>query len=801
MYLKLSPQKTAVPSIFANLTTVLKPLNSLYMTHKKIFWSPLLVLGMVFYSFYGLMPRNIDLGTLPDDEYSVSRALTHLKAISQAPHYVGSKQNEVVRDYIIDALEDLGLSPQTQKGYIYTPRTGGLDQPVNIIAKIKGRSPGKSLLVFAHYDSALVPSYGASDAGSGVATILEGVRAFLSAGKTPKHDIIILFTDAEEVGLDGAKLFVRAHPWAKDIGLSLNFEARGSGGPSNMIVETNQANKGLIESFVGAGVAYPVASSLMYSVYKLLPNDTDSTILREEADIDGFFFAHIDDHFDYHTANDTYERMDRNTMAHQGSYILPLLHYYSEADFDNLKDPNDWVYTNFPIVKMITFPFSWVPLLTIIGLIGLISLLIWGVKNDRIRLKSVLGGFIPFLMVLGAALLGGFYLWQLVIWLYPHYTEIQQGFPYNGHYYIGAFAGVALAFCFFVYRKASRYYNTAELLFAPLFFWWILNALFAVLLPGAAYHIIPFALGLVALLVCMKWSNPPLLVLTLLCAPAVFIIAPSIQSFPVGLGLSMLFLTTVFTTMLFVLAYPAVALWRINPWWERCLLAGSIVLFVWAHGQSDFAPGREKPNSLLFYQDDATKKAHWVTYDAQLDPWVQSFIGDKPQPAEGLFESASMSKYARQYTYAASAPSIVLEPSTPTKTKDSIAQGQRHVRMTLTPQSPIDVLKIYADTAVYFHDLSFNGVVVAKDQDGFVFKNRKSENLLTFYLPPSDSLVIEYAAPVAQQTQFNVVEFSFDLMTDPQLNVAPRPDDTMTKPFVLNDAVVLRHRVSADALE
>ena len=100
-----------------------------------------------------------------------------------------------------------------------------------------------------------------------------------------------------------------------------------------------------------------------------------------------------------------------------------------------------------------------------------------------------------------------------------------------------------------------------------------------------------------------------------------------------------------------------------------------------------------------------------------------------------------------------------------------------------------------------FHDLSFNGVVVAKDQDGFVFKNRKSENLLTFYLPPSDSLVIEYAAPVAQQTQFNVVEFSFDLMTDPQLNVAPRPDDTMTKPFVLNDAVVLRHRVSADALE
>jgi hypothetical protein len=768
------------------------------MMNKQTFWSPILIFGLIAYSFYGLMPRNIVLDQQPDEVYSVSRALAHLKPISEAPHHIGSPQNAIVRDYIIGALKDLGLEPQTQKGYVYSPGNGGLDEPVNIMAKISGRESGKALLVFSHYDSALVPSFGASDAGSGVVTILESIRAYLSAGKTPKHDIIILFTDGEEVGLDGAKLFVREHPWAKNIGLSLNFEARGSGGTSNMIVETNQGNKGLINSFVQAGVPYPVASSLMYSVYKLLPNDTDSTILREEGDIDGFFFAHIDDHFDYHTANDTYERMDRSTLAHQGSYLLPLLHYYSEADFEDLKDPSDLVYTNFPGIKMITYPFSWVPVMTLLGLLGLIALLIWGVRANKLRLKSALGGFIPFLVTLGLAVLIGIYLWRLILWIYPQYAEIQHGFTYNGHYYIALFSALTLAVCFFIYRKASHYYTAVELMIAPLFFWWTLNALFAAYLPGAAYHIIPYAFGLIALFVMLRWERPSLLLLTVLCSPALFLVSPSIQSFPVGLGLSMLVLATVFSALLFTLVYPAIAHWRINPWWERSFMIVGVVLFFAAHAKSDFAPGREKPNSLLFYQDHDDKSAHWVTYDTQLDPWVRGYLGEDPQPVGTLLEQASMSKYARQYTYAAAAQPIVLEPAKMTITRDTLIDEQRQVYMTLTPQRPLDVLKLYADTTYYFNDLSFNGVAVPKDKDGYVFKNRSHKDLLTFYVPPSDSLVIQYRAPKDQNIAFSVLEFSFDLLDDPQLNVAPRPDNTMTKPFVLNDAVVLKHRVSID---
>src|SRR5690606_40095868 len=112
-----------------------------------------------------------------------------------------------------------------------------------------------------------------------------GINSLLKSGEKPKNDIIVLFSDAEELGLLGANLFVSKHRWSKDVGLVLNFEARGSGGPSYMLLETNGGNKNLIESFNQANVEFPVANSLTYSVYKMLPNDTDLTVFRELANI------------------------------------------------------------------------------------------------------------------------------------------------------------------------------------------------------------------------------------------------------------------------------------------------------------------------------------------------------------------------------------------------------------------------------------------------------------------------------------------------------------------------------------
>ncbi|MDI1306197.1 MAG: M28 family peptidase, partial [bacterium] len=147
-----------------------------------------------------------DEGSL--SEFSTKRALAQVKAISKQPHYVSSENHEVVANYLIKELNKLGLETTVQEGYTLSD-WGNLVKSKNILARIKGTNSSKALLLLTHYDSAPHSySHGASDAGSGVATILESVRAFLY-NKTPhKNDIIILFSDAVELGLNGAALFV-----------------------------------------------------------------------------------------------------------------------------------------------------------------------------------------------------------------------------------------------------------------------------------------------------------------------------------------------------------------------------------------------------------------------------------------------------------------------------------------------------------------------------------------------------------------------------------------------------------------
>src|SRR5690606_15029988 len=276
----------------------------------------------------------------------------HIKKIADRPHYVGTQAHTEVQSYLIHELETIGLQVETQQGHSIG-NWGNYSKISNILTRIEGTNSSKALLLLSHYDSNPHSSLGASDDAVGVGVILEGINSLIKSGKKPKNDIIVLFSDAEEIGLLGANLFVNKHRWTKDVGLVLNFEARGSGGPSYMLLETNSGNKNLIESFEKAGVEYPVANSLMYSVYKMLPNDTDLTVFREIANIDGFNFAFIDDHFDYHTANDTYENVDQNTLRHQISYLMPLMDYYANTNLNSLKSNADNVYFDVPIFNFV----------------------------------------------------------------------------------------------------------------------------------------------------------------------------------------------------------------------------------------------------------------------------------------------------------------------------------------------------------------------------------------------------------------------------------------------------------------
>jgi len=762
--------------------------------------SLLIVLGLIYYSFYSLMPREGTPKSIAKTEFSTERALEQLQHIAKKPHYHGSQEHATVRKYLVSELEKLGLQTQTQEGFVFTTQSRTMNRPINIVARMEGTGDGKGLVLLSHYDSALVPSPGASDAGSGIVTILESLRAYQASGKKPKNDIIVVFTDAEEIGLDGAKLFVNEHPWAKDVGLVLNFEARGSGGPSNMILETNGGNEKLVKAFIKANPDYPVASSLMYSVYKMLPNDTDSTIFRENGDIPSYFFAFIDDHFDYHTANDTIENLDIETLQHQGSYLLPLLHYFADADLNNLKSNDEYVYVNVPFLKMISFPFLWILPLLLVATVLFGILIFYGFKKEKITGKGIAKGFVPFLLSLVACGLIGFFGWKLLLAIYPQYNEVQHGFKYNGHAYVAFFVFLSLSITLYLYRRFANREPVASVYVAPLIFWVLINVAVFVILKGAAYFIIPVFFGLLSLWILIKQEKPSLLLMVLLAAPALFFFSPLIQFFPVGLGSEMVVISCVFTVLLFGLLLPVFGFYS----WKKLL---SILCFLFAFGffmeahfTSDFSETRQKPNSLIYYQDKDADESYWLTYDNMLDDWTKGYLGEKPIGVPSEILGASGSKYNTGYTYAAKAPEKSITPFQINLKKDTIINNRKEVTFTIIPKRNINQLNLYADADVSFNSLSFNGQKALKDSTGFVYGNRKSDLLLRYWVNNNDSLEVSFTTESKKSVSFTALEFSYDLMDNANFSISKRPKNMMPKPFVVTDAIVIKRTFAVDKL-
>jgi len=719
--------------------------------------------------------------------FSTDRALAHVKQIAKKPHSVGYAAHKEVRQYIMEQLQTMGLQTSIQEGYT-VGKTGNLSKVINILSRIKGTEKGKALLLLSHYDSNPHSALGASDAGSGVATILEGIRAFLAQNKSPKNDIIILITDAEELDLNGADLFVNEHPWKKDVGLVLNFEARGSGGPSFMLIETNRGNANLIKEFTKANPKFPVANSLAYSIYKMLPNDTDLTVFREDGDIEGFNFAFIDDHFDYHTANDTYERLDKNTLAHQGSYLMPLLHHFSQVDLGAMKSLNDSVYFNLPFFNLISYPFDWIWMLFGLALLSFILLLIHGFRKKVLQFKEIGKGFVPVLIILSINGLIGFFSWSLLKWMYPHYKDILQGFTYNGHSYILAFTLLSIAVCFWVYHKFKKVEIT-NLLVAPILFWLIISGLIANYLPGASFFIIPVFGILATFLVILNQKYPSPSLLVFLGLPAIFIFAPFIKMFPVGLGLKMMVATTVMTSLSFLVLLPVFGFYKKK---KRLAFWGMILFFacmISAHFNSGFSKENAKPTSLLYVLNTDTNKAQWATYENSRSTWTKQFLNaDKKSPEEISLHTIS-SKYGTGFSYITDAPLKQIPEMLVEKTADTIVGNSRLLDICITPRRNVNRLEIFTKTPI--ESASVNSV----ELDGYYLENRRRNKLVTHYISNNEYTDLQLKIPNDAVLELTLYEASNDLLTNEQFTIPPRPDHNIPMPFVLNDAILVTKTV------
>ncbi|HVQ39995.1 MAG TPA: M20/M25/M40 family metallo-hydrolase [Pyrinomonadaceae bacterium] len=443
-------------------------------------------------------------------EFSRERALQHLRQFATEPHPVNSAAHDRVRDYISDQLVRQGLQPEIQTAEVEshkfdweTMTSLGKVRVQNIVAVMKGTNPGsKAVMLSAHYDS--VPqSPGVNDDGAGVVTLLETVAA-VKAGGSLKNDLILLFTDGEELGLLGAQAFAKENPLAKNVGVVLNFEARGSCGPVFMF-ETSEINGDLIKEFARSAPA-PFANSLMFSLYQTLPNNTDMTIFRR-AGMKGLNFAYIGCVGNYHTLSDNLNTIDLASLQHMASYALALTRGFGNSSLDLAGGQS--IYFDLFGKRLIVYSQKWVLPLSLVTVLLVAAVIGFGLKTGSLTLRGIGWGALGFL----ASLIGSNVVLGLLSFLVPGDDRGNSAGAGVGLFAFG-FAIVLFVITLAVYIFLTRKTDVLNLSAGALLWWVFFLAGSILVLEGASYLFMwPALLGVIALLILLAkkhWNVHPL---------------------------------------------------------------------------------------------------------------------------------------------------------------------------------------------------------------------------------------------------------------------------------------------------
>lgn|GEM_PF-366298 len=463
----------------------------------------------------------------PGQSFSATRAMADVRMIARAPHPAGSAADARVQQDLAARLAGLGMqvridrfAPDSAHIARFIAWGGAADRPgtlANVIGVLPGRDRSlPAVALMAHHDS-VAGSPGAADDAAGVAAIIETVRA-LAADPARRRDLVVLITDAEEIGLDGARHAFRAVPPPADpvrdhIGALINLEARGGGGRATLF-QTGERN-GAAVALAARALHHPGGSSLAVYLYRVLPNDTDLTMALPwmgEHGVAGYNFAFIGRPALYHSPRATPDRLDQGALQDIGAQTLDLARALVEAP-DLPKPAPDLVFFDAFGQMLVTYPawLGWVMLALAALAIGAIG---YQHGPRRGAGRAVLGGAgrmvgltgLTALLVMGANLVS----FHVGV---PNYYDRLAAIPRLE----AMAAAAALAAWGTVIGRWRLTRAGLAGAFIPL---WLLGALLQALAPVAAYVVVLPVLiaALGALIAPWRWGMPAAVAIAALVA-------------------------------------------------------------------------------------------------------------------------------------------------------------------------------------------------------------------------------------------------------------------------------------------
>lgn len=265
-----------------------------------------------------------------------SRLLEDLKFLSssglegRAPLTDGSK---LARGYITDRYKKLGLTSQFRDFTQHFPLKGRPNSKEsghasNVVGFIPGANSDEIILVMAHYDHLGKKGndifHGADDNASGVSGLL-AIAGYFSENR-PDRSIIFAATDAEELGLLGARALVKDFPFPLE--------------QIVLVVNMDMISRSKSKELYAVGTRhYPHLAPYLKEVMRgsdirlVLGKDggggEDWTNSSDHAPFHAegipFVYFGVDDHEDYHKVTDTFERIDQDFFYNAVKTVLEFI--------------------------------------------------------------------------------------------------------------------------------------------------------------------------------------------------------------------------------------------------------------------------------------------------------------------------------------------------------------------------------------------------------------------------------------------------------------------------------------------
>ena len=552
----------------------------------------------------------------------------------------GSVDHARVREYLVAELEELGFAVEIQTA-TWVQNRGGVVEAFtvrNILARQRGSDSTDGVALVAHYYDSQQLGAGAGDDASGVAAILEAMRAVGESGPL-RNDVYVVITDAEELGSIGARAFVKDHPWWSQITVLFNFEARGSRGQAVMF-ETNSENGWVVGEF-GRADPQPSGNSLFYEIYQRLPNDTDFSVFKR-AGVTGLNFAIAEGADVYHRTTDSLDNLSMASLQHQGMHAAAITGHFANLDLSGPTRAPDITYFRAGRLGLVRYPTSWVLPLSLLT-VALAAAIAWtGVHRKQLAVGGIVIGL---LLVPVAVTLAGAFAWGMWRDVRGFHHELGSSVGrelYAEGWYMGAIVCFCVAAAGALFALARRWFDVASLTLGAGIVPLAIAVAAALYVPGVNML---FLWPVVALLVTVAYLRRRpraavptwnmLGVLVLLSVPAFVLQVPLVWTAFIALNITVAPLLAVFCVLLLALVLPLFEVAGYADGWHRW--GFTVHLLVWAFlltvlGVFAGRPGaaRPIPNDLIYAMDRDARTAVWATQMDASDPWIEDLTGIAP---------------------------------------------------------------------------------------------------------------------------------------------------------------------------